>query len=181
MLAGFAGTLALFWLICGYFQQHQEMKQNTDALLLQFVELRDSVLQQKALVDIGRSDYHKRILPAIDLYIRYELENRCFAVEVDNKGNTLEAVVYIELIDVLGECLETNRKHMLITENEVIKEVFELGDPLIDLDLEELPSGIYLHLSFQAEGKYWYAKYSARKGKMLRYEVHDSEICEPGN
>lgn len=34
-MAGAFGPLALFWLVCGYFQQGAELRQNTDALKLQ--------------------------------------------------------------------------------------------------------------------------------------------------
>lgn len=41
-LAGAFGPLAIFWLICGYFQQGIELKQNTEALILQAQELKHS-------------------------------------------------------------------------------------------------------------------------------------------
>lgn len=45
-VAGAFGPLALFWLVCGYFQQGLELRQNTEALNLQVEELRNSVLHQ---------------------------------------------------------------------------------------------------------------------------------------
>ncbi|OAE52970.1 hypothetical protein A7J67_18375 [Achromobacter xylosoxidans] len=53
-LAGVVGPLALLWLILGYFQQGEELKQSTEALRLQAEELRNSVLQQQALVEVTR-------------------------------------------------------------------------------------------------------------------------------
>lgn len=45
-LAGAFGPLALAWLVFGYFQQGEELRQGTEALLLQAQELRESVRQQ---------------------------------------------------------------------------------------------------------------------------------------
>lgn len=53
-LAGAASPLAFLWLVLGYLQQGDELSQNTAALTLQAKELRDSVEQQKALVDATR-------------------------------------------------------------------------------------------------------------------------------
>ena len=48
-LGGVFGPLAIFWLIFGFLQQGQELKQNTKALKLQADELRNSVEQQERL------------------------------------------------------------------------------------------------------------------------------------
>lgn len=45
-LAGIFSPLAFLWLVYGYLQQGQELKQNTEALRLQAVELKNSVAQQ---------------------------------------------------------------------------------------------------------------------------------------
>ncbi len=44
--AGFFSPLAFLWLVFGYYQQGEELKQNTLALNLQADELRNSVEQQ---------------------------------------------------------------------------------------------------------------------------------------
>ena len=49
-LAGAFGPVALFWLVIGYFQQGEELQQNTEALRLQHEELVRSVAEQKLLV-----------------------------------------------------------------------------------------------------------------------------------
>jgi len=48
-LAGTLGPLALFWLVLGFFQQGQELKNSVEALKLQTEELRNSVEQQSSL------------------------------------------------------------------------------------------------------------------------------------
>lgn len=49
-LAGVFGPVAFLWLILGYGQQGEELKQNTEALCLQVQELSNSVKQQEMLV-----------------------------------------------------------------------------------------------------------------------------------
>lgn len=50
-LAGVFAPLAFLWLVFGYYQQGQELKQNTEALRLQADELRNNVEQQKVLAN----------------------------------------------------------------------------------------------------------------------------------
>lgn len=52
--AGFFAPLAFLWLVIGYLQQGDELKQSTQALRLQAEELRNSVEQQSQLVAVGR-------------------------------------------------------------------------------------------------------------------------------
>jgi len=54
-LAGIFGPLAVLWLILGYLQQGEELRQSTMALAQQAVELRKSVEQQQALVEVSRA------------------------------------------------------------------------------------------------------------------------------
>lgn len=53
-LAGVFSPLAFLWLVLGYFQQGQELRQNNEALRLQAAELKNSVEQQKELVAVTR-------------------------------------------------------------------------------------------------------------------------------
>lgn len=53
-LAGAFSPLAFLWLVLGFFQQGQELRQNNKALQLQAEELRNSVEQQKELVAVTR-------------------------------------------------------------------------------------------------------------------------------
>ena len=53
-LAGAFSPLAFLWLIVGYMQQGEELKQNTEALMLQAAELKQSAEQQKHLVEVTR-------------------------------------------------------------------------------------------------------------------------------
>lgn len=50
-LGGVFGPLAFLWLVLGFFQQGEELKQNTKALKLQADELKNSVEQQRSLVE----------------------------------------------------------------------------------------------------------------------------------
>lgn len=53
-LAGFVSPVFIIWLIIGYFQQGEELQQNTEALRLQGEELKNSVKEQQALVEATR-------------------------------------------------------------------------------------------------------------------------------
>ena len=53
-LAGAFSPLAFLWLIFGYMQQGQELEQNTEALMLQAAELKQSAEQQRHLVEVTR-------------------------------------------------------------------------------------------------------------------------------
>lgn len=55
-MAGFFSPVAFLWLVVGYFQQGEELKLNTKALELQANELKQSVEQQKELVEVTRAD-----------------------------------------------------------------------------------------------------------------------------
>lgn len=57
--AGAFGPLAFLWLILGYMQQGDELKQNTDALRLQAAELENTVQQQKELVALGHAQMRR--------------------------------------------------------------------------------------------------------------------------
>ena len=88
-LAGAASPLAFLWLVLGYLQQGEELRQNTAALNLQAKELRDSVEQQRALVeatnrqhafDLERSEQQRRTSfhagqPLFEPYVGWEAES----------------------------------------------------------------------------------------------------------
>ena len=59
LAAGAFGPLAFLWLILGYMQQGDELKQNTDALRLQAEELAKNVQQQEALVALGNKQLER--------------------------------------------------------------------------------------------------------------------------
>jgi len=52
--AGVFSPLAFLWLVLGYLQQGEELKLSTQALLLQADELKNSVEQQRDLVEVSR-------------------------------------------------------------------------------------------------------------------------------
>lgn len=56
-LAGVVGPLALLWLILGYFQQGEELRNSAEALRVQAEELRASVEQQRDLVSVSRQQF----------------------------------------------------------------------------------------------------------------------------
>lgn len=59
--AGFFAPLAFFWLVLGYLQQGEELRQSSDALRLQAEELKNSVEQQSQLVAISRQQLEQEL------------------------------------------------------------------------------------------------------------------------
>lgn len=55
-LAGAFAPLAFFWLVRGYYQQGEELRQNTQALKMQGDELANSVLQQQHIVALTKEE-----------------------------------------------------------------------------------------------------------------------------
>lgn len=104
-LAGVFGPLAILWLVLGFFQQGEELKQNTAALKLQADELAAAVAQHKAMAEATKEQVklmaagldhnealrRKTIEPV--LYIKHErtriVSNAFkFAFVVINRGGT---------------------------------------------------------------------------------------------
>lgn len=56
-LAGTFAPLALLWLVIGYFQQGDELRQNSRALLLQAEELRQAAEHAGGLLDVARKEH----------------------------------------------------------------------------------------------------------------------------
>lgn len=116
-LAGSFGPLALAWLVFGYFQQGDELKQGTAALQLQGVELKNSVEQQQKLADISRQALeHERevrnqelrrrrhsLRPVLQLNGGHpRMENGCYILECEliNHGSQVHD---IQIIRTYGE------------------------------------------------------------------------------
>ncbi|HCC8380807.1 TPA: hypothetical protein MW179_000519 [Acinetobacter baumannii] len=77
-LAGVFSPLAFLWLVYGYLQQGRELKQNTESLRIQAIELRNSVEEQKKLIKIHEDDQkvqHEQAKPI------FEFENLRFDPE----------------------------------------------------------------------------------------------------
>lgn len=59
--AGFFAPLAFLWLVLGYLQQGEELRQSSEALRLQAAELKNSVEQQSQMVSISREQLKHEI------------------------------------------------------------------------------------------------------------------------
>lgn len=69
-LAGAFGPIAFLWLVLGYIQQGAELRQGTEALLLQATELNSSVKQQAAIAEAQRIsliNYDRSLEPLLAL------------------------------------------------------------------------------------------------------------------
>ena len=63
-MAGAFGPLALFWLVCGYLQQGQELRQSTEVLRSQATELQLSVRHQEQMAETAREVSRETQIPA---------------------------------------------------------------------------------------------------------------------
>ena len=61
VFAGFFAPVAFLWLVLGYMQQGQELRNSTAALNLQADELRNSVEQQSQLVEVRRQQMKQEL------------------------------------------------------------------------------------------------------------------------
>ncbi|MFT2161521.1 hypothetical protein [Pseudomonas putida] len=111
-LAGAFGPVAFLWLVLGFLQQGEELKQGTKALLLQATELKNSVQQQSimaaaatqqieaqhAALELQRSDREKSLLADFSIVTAMmtgagapgRVEN---VVNIRNDGNTAHNTV----------------------------------------------------------------------------------------
>ena len=97
-LAGVFGPLALAWLVFGYFQQGDELRQGTQALKLQAQELSNSVAQQSELVAAQKEslrNYEISMEPLLHIDVRdADFTQDGFIIDLDliNSGEYCEAV-----------------------------------------------------------------------------------------
>jgi len=70
VFAGFFAPLAFLWLVLGYLQQGEELKQSTEALRLQAEELKNSVEQQSQLVEVSRRQLQQELDAHADEKVR---------------------------------------------------------------------------------------------------------------
>lgn len=97
-IGGVLGPLALLWLICGYLQQGIELRQNTEALMLQAEELRSSTRALEHQVEeLGRSVEQQTQLAGLarqQLEIEVEKNRRLLENERIQNSPDLQVVKY---------------------------------------------------------------------------------------
>ncbi|WP_143735909.1 hypothetical protein [Methyloprofundus sedimenti] len=91
-LAGVFGPLAIFWLILGFLQQGKELQQSTEALELQAKELKNSVEQQKGLVNATKEQITEirraSIRPNLEIYLQSNIASMQFMdLHLENTGS----------------------------------------------------------------------------------------------
>lgn len=90
-LAGVFGPLAIFWLILGFLQQGKELQQSTKALELQAKELKNSVEQQKGLVNATKEQITEirraSIRPNLEIYLQSNVASmQLMDLHLENTG-----------------------------------------------------------------------------------------------
>lgn len=86
-IAGILGPLAIFWLILGYFQQGDELRNSVKALTLQAKELNQAVEQQSAMVEISEKQHELNVRTREDEFTQ-RLSASLPYVKLYNRGNT---------------------------------------------------------------------------------------------
>jgi hypothetical protein len=86
-LAGAFGPMAILWLVLGFFQQGIELRQGTQALLLQAKELQSSVEQQKELVAVTRDQVNAELEAALEAKAQRVRSIRPFLVPSGGGGS----------------------------------------------------------------------------------------------
>ncbi|ROR26566.1 hypothetical protein EC845_0126 [Comamonas sp. BIGb0124] len=79
LLAGAFGPLAFAWLVLGYFQQGEELRKSNEAFEAQTKQLKETVEQQRALVEASQKqlEYHEGIARETQRQVRnQEFETR---------------------------------------------------------------------------------------------------------
>lgn len=106
-LAGVFSPLAFLWLVFGYLQQGQELKQNTEALRLQVKELNNSVEQQIKQFDLSSQQFaifkvkeeleiariNNDALPSFQIWIRSYNQHSGYNVGMKNSGAKVKNVL----------------------------------------------------------------------------------------
>jgi len=103
-LAGTFAPLALLWLVIGYFQQGDELRQNSRALLLQAQELRQAAEHAGGLLDVARKEHEIAVeqLRAEQRGRELEAERKAEAAERRRKDN-LQPRLSFDLAFIKGE------------------------------------------------------------------------------
>jgi len=99
-LAGVFSPLAFLWLVYGYLQQGQELKQNTEALRLQAIELGKNVQAQNEIVKFQQEEQEAKHF-SVQPILKYDL---C-SVDVNHRQDNIYNE-YGENIDVGDSYLE---------------------------------------------------------------------------
>ncbi len=106
-LAGTFSPLAFMWLVFGYHQQGEELKQNTEVLRLQADELRNSVEQQLKQFDLSSQQFaifkekeeleiariNNGALPSFQIWIRSHNSHAGYNVGIQNSGAKVKNVL----------------------------------------------------------------------------------------
>jgi len=120
-LAGAFGPLMLFWLIVGYFQQQKELRQNTEALKKQAVELENAVKVERDALNSQVAPQFS-ITKVSDEYVGSDLILR---IEMVNSGAPVDDVVMSALRHDLSTGITQKETH--IPHNAKLKFIIKIG------------------------------------------------------
>jgi len=84
-LAGVFAPLALLWLVIGYFQQGDELRQNSEALLLQAKELNQAAEHAGGMLEVARQE-HELTIKTLNAEHQDRIERETQAREAEEKA-----------------------------------------------------------------------------------------------
>lgn len=142
------GPLALLWLILGYFQQGEELKQSTRALQLQAEELRNSVAQQQLLVAVSCEQMAAQLNTLESEQERCRIANRSF-LELSKRMSVGNGQVLTQSFDLVKLGADAFQLEMSVTP------ALEGLSPLMQSTLRRDASlGFSVALDYSASGQF---------------------------
>lgn len=153
-LAGFFAPLAFLWLVLGYLQQGEELQHSTRALQLQAEELRNSVEQQRELVEVTRQQLNsEQETLALEQRYRTEAAKPRFAfISVGEGVISAEKSVLMDVQNKGGDV--TNLIGYIKVQNQppvkiIDVPIFERSQTVrFNERLSRMPSGAFLEITY---------------------------------
>lgn len=185
-LAGAFSPVAFLWLVLGYIQQQKELQQNTKALELQALELKNSVDQYREMVSVAREQL---------LSDRESLESAKLEKETQYKpiikapSLTPSAIVGGERFKYRGELSIAGEDALMVAiKTEPSFKPYDgynlhhakAGSLMLgesgDIRSEDLPVTVVMTISYQSKiGKHYKNKYVYSLNERGRYSIIDNE------
>jgi hypothetical protein len=141
-LAGAFSPLVFFWLVLGFFQQGDELRNSADALWLQGEELRHSVQQQRRLVSAQEAQlsFERDTLESDRVEMRRQAQPSFVFTKNESVADNKSALAHMRLLNRGATCTDFSMK---IGEVIVTRPLFETGEGhefLVDIPSTPLSS-----------------------------------------
>jgi hypothetical protein len=149
-IGGIFGPLALLWVVIGYLQQGEELRNSSEALRLQAEELHASVEQQRQLVETSKA--------------QLESERESFREELIARGRRAQPVFFIERSSA-GQRPDGSSLHAVVQIKNLGRDASRVTYHF-EVDGKSLPGGTYYKLGHGEDGHFDTALPSNFRGKI---------------